>query len=286
MSKPGPFYDGIFRRLEANRWLLAEVPFVEVDVASVPAGVVDFVRSNCLVELSSLYAVRMFLRDFGDNVDFCQFMSVWYFEEMKHYLVLREYLKLFGREPAEEELRPLDTELLPAPWPGTLAMHYCGELRLGMWYHRWSEVMPEPVLCSIYRTIGDDEFRHAQCYRDFMLRAAERTPEVVLDFAQAAKWMMVGGLEKHPTTLAASGPGEPSVVDRVPEGGLLLERVRDTITAGDEARLRARILATLSTLCATELGSLQDLVGWTRAHGADAASPSAEQARQLARVAS
>jgi hypothetical protein len=285
MKKSGPFYDGIFRRLEAKRWRLAEVPFGDVDVASVPAEVVDFVRSNCLVELSSLYAVRMFLRDFRENVDFCQFMSVWYFEEMKHYLVLREWLKLFGREPSEEELAPLDAELLPAPWPGTLAMHYCGELRLGMWYHRWSEVMPEPVLRSIYRRIGEDELRHAQCYRDFMLRAAERDPAVVLDLVQAAKWMMVGGLEKHPTTLAASGPGEPSVVERVPEGGLLLARVRETIGAADEARLRGKILSTLSTLCDAELATLPDVVRWTRRRGG-ADEPPLDRAADLRRIAS
>ena len=154
----GPLYDRMFRRLEKVRWELADIDFGAVDRTRASEETLAFLQVNCQMELSSLYAVRMFLRDFRAWPDFCQFMSVWYYEEMKHYLVMREYLKVFGREPDASRLDALDTELSPGPWPATLAMHYCGELRLGMWYHRWSDEEDEPVLAHIYRLIGNDEF--------------------------------------------------------------------------------------------------------------------------------
>ena len=170
--------------------------------------------------VSSLYATRMFLRDFREMPDFCQFISIWYYEEMKHYLVLREYLKLFDQAPNEADFTTLDTELPASPWPSTLALHYCGELRLGMWYRRWSQEMNEPVLSQIYRHISNDEIRHAGCYKEFMEHATRSKPELLIDFMQASKWMLVNPTgDKHPTTMKADRETESSVVDRI-EGRL------------------------------------------------------------------
>ena len=61
---PEPHYDRMFRRLEGVRWELSDLPFDSIDRGKVSARTLDFVRVNCLMELSSLYATRMFLRDF------------------------------------------------------------------------------------------------------------------------------------------------------------------------------------------------------------------------------
>ncbi|MBI4714899.1 MAG: ferritin-like domain-containing protein [Nitrospirae bacterium] len=258
-------YPALFRRLEKSRWELSEVPFDRVETARVSDEVLDFIRVNALMELSSLYATRMFLRDFRDNPDLCQFMSIWYYEEMKHYLVLREYLKVFGREPREEDLPSLDTELDPAPWAPTLAMHYCGELRLGMWYYRWSELFEEPVLRMIYRLIGNDEYRHAQCYEEFMRQAIRRDPGVLYDFLQMAKWMMVNpDGDKHPTTVRVNGPDRPSVTDRIPGYGIFRERVTQDLSPEDEGELQKRILVTFYRLSGREIKNLPDLSAYTR----------------------
>jgi len=265
MKSTSPLYDGMFRRLEAVRWTLSEVPFDRVDKSQITEENVEFIRVNCLMELSSLYAVRMFLRDFKGNVDFCQFMSIWYYEEMKHYLVLREYLKVFGREPQEEELPPLDTEHAPAPWVRTLVLHFCGELRLGMWYYRWSQVFQEPVLKSIYQLIGNDEYRHAACYEEFMIKAFRQNPAVLLDFLQVAKWMLYNPEgDKHPTTMRANGPDDPSVAERIPGYERFHRQIVSTITDEDEERLSRRILVTLSKLANFEMKSPIELSAYTR----------------------
>lgn len=260
-----PLYDRIFRRLERSRWQLADVPFDQIDAGRLPPKLATVVRVNCLMELSSLYATRMFLRDFRKLPDFCQFISIWYYEEMKHYLVLRRYLEAIGPAPVPADYPDLDTELAPRPWAPTLALHFCGEMRLGMWYHRWSEVIPEPVLAGIYRRIGDDEFRHASCYRDFMFDALHRSPGLLLDFLQAAKWMLVDPVgDKHPTTMKSDATGEGAVTDRIEGYEAFLGWIRETIGQEQESELQRRVLATLSTLAGEPLNKLGDLAALTR----------------------
>jgi len=260
-----PLYDVIFHRLEAARWTLSDIPFDNLKPSCVTEDTLQLVRVNCLMELSALYAVRMFLRDFRSNPDFCQFMSIWYYEEMKHYLVLREYLKVFHWEPKEEDLPALDTELAPAPWLRTLVMHFCGELRLGMWYHRWSEVCEEPVLRSIYRLIGSDEYRHAQCYEEFIVKALEQNPACLLDILQVAKWMLFNPTgDKHPTTVRTNGPDVPSVVEHIRGYEVLHQQIGQTISDEAEESLCSRVLVTLSRLAGERMQTLSDLTAYTR----------------------
>jgi hypothetical protein len=263
--RESPLYDRIFRRLERARWQLADVPFDQIDAGRLTPEMATVVRVNCLMELSSLYATRMFLRDFRELPDFCQFISIWYYEEMKHYLVLRRYLEAIGPAPAPTDYPDLDTELAAGPWAPTLALHFCGEMRLGMWYHRWSEVILEPVLAGIYRRIGDDEFRHAACYRDFMVDVLERRPELLLDFLQAAKWMLVDTVgDKHPTTMKSDATGGRAVTDRIEGYQTFLAWIRKTIGEEQESELRRRVLATLSTLAGEPLNKMGDLAALTR----------------------
>jgi hypothetical protein len=255
----------MFRRLEKARWNLSDIPFQAVDKSRVSDETLKFLSINCLMELSSLYAVRMFLRDFRSQPDFCQFMSIWYYEEMKHYLVLREYLKVFGREPETSNFPQLDTELSEAPWPPTLAMHYCGELRLGMWYHRWSEEEEEPILSQVYRLIGNDELRHAGCYKEFMEQAVAEKSELLLAFMQTCKWMLFNPVgDKHPTTMKADREADSSVTERIGDYELFRKKVQASIRETDEADLRRRVLATLSRLANRPVGSMAELARLTR----------------------
>jgi len=43
---------------------------------------------NAITEWSALPATEMFLRDNKDDSDFSAFISIWFFEEQKHSLVL------------------------------------------------------------------------------------------------------------------------------------------------------------------------------------------------------
>lgn len=268
-----PLYDTLYHRLEKVRWDMADVPFDQIDKSAVSAETLELVRVNCLMELSSLYATRMFLRDFQGNTDFCQFQSVWYFEEMRHYLILREYLKAFDAEPDFTTLEGFDTELKEAPWANTLAMHWCGELRLGRWYMQWSKEAPEPVLQQVYKLIAEDEFRHAQAYEEFMERALEKDPSVLLPFANATKWMLVNPQgDKHPTTFAEGSEDGQSVTDRIEGYEDLQKLIQQSVPDHVEASLQNRVLKTLSRLSGTTLESRSDLVRLTLSLQANAAN--------------
>ncbi len=265
MGTAPPLYDDMFRRLEKVRWQLSDIPFDQIDRDAIHPDTLKFIRVNCLMELSSLYAERMFLRDFRSQPDFCQFTSVWYYEEMKHYLVLREYLKVFDMEPETEAFPELDIQLGSGPWPTTLAFHYCGELRLGMWYKRWASEAEEPVLRHIYDLISADEFRHAGCYKQYMEQAVKQDPNLLLPFLNAAKWILINpDGDKHPTTMKTNETQDEAVTDRIPDYNIFRQKIRDTIREEDEQRLRQQVLQTLSRLANRPLKSMSDLARLTR----------------------
>ncbi len=131
---------------------------------------------NAITEWAALPATEMFLRDNRDDSDFSAFMSVWFFEEQKHSLVLMEYLRRFRPDlvPTEDELHAVRFEFDPAPALETLMLHFCGEIRLNHWYRRAAEWHSEPVIKAIYETLARDEARHGGAYLRYMKRALNK----------------------------------------------------------------------------------------------------------------
>ena len=150
-------YDDLFIRLERARWQLnRDIPFDDIDPSLLTPQWIHDLRHICLTELSALYATEMFLRDFYADIDFCSFVSVWFYEEMKHHLVLRKYLERCGEHIDEAELPALRLTFAPGPAIETLTMHFCGEQRLAHWYTAFSEHAPEPVLRQIFKILAAD----------------------------------------------------------------------------------------------------------------------------------
>src|SRR5665213_2240936 len=84
-------YDDLFVRLERARWNFTdEIDFTQIDRSLLTDQWMHDIRQICLTELSALYATEMFLRDFYTDIDFCSFVSIWFYEEMKHHMVLRK----------------------------------------------------------------------------------------------------------------------------------------------------------------------------------------------------
>src|SRR5512138_1904536 len=100
-------YPDLFRSLERARWSLErDVPWDRFLPAALTDEQARTVKMNAITEWSALPATEMFLRDNRHDGDFSAFMSIWFFEEQKHALVLMEYLRRFRPElvPTEEEL--------------------------------------------------------------------------------------------------------------------------------------------------------------------------------------
>ena len=167
-------YPELFKSLEAVRWNMEnDIPWATFDDSKLTEEQARTVKMNAITEWSALPATEMFLRDNLHDSDFSAFMSVWFFEEQKHSLVLMEYLKRFRPHlvPTEAELHAVRFTFDPAPALETLMMHFCGEIRLNHWYRRASEWHTEPVIKHIYGLISRDEARHGGAYLQYMKRA-------------------------------------------------------------------------------------------------------------------
>jgi hypothetical protein len=252
-------YDDLFIRLERARWQLStDIDFDAIDPSLVSEQWRKDLRNICLTELSALYATEMFLRDFYTDIDFCSFISIWFYEEMKHHLTLRTYLERLGETFEESELPALRLTFAPGPAIETLTMHFCGEQRLAHWYTAFSHEGPEPGIRQIFKILAADELRHAACYAKYLRKAVTNKPEVLPAILKMSLWMMrsTNDAPKHPTTIT-----EPSVVGQLEDPEYISRMLNWYLPGRDhEAPVQRRILALLSQLSGTKLESIRDLL--------------------------
>ena len=229
-------YPDLFHDLEKSRWNMAsDIPWDDFDCNKLSDEQAVTIKMNAITEWSALPATEMFLRDNQDDSDFSAFMSIWFFEEQKHSLVLIDYLKRFRPDlaPTEKELHAVRFPFDPAPALETLMLHFCGEIRLTQWYRRAAEWHTEPVIKKIYDTISKDEARHAGAYMRYMKRAVEKMGnEARLAFAKIGVLMASSGISRkplHPTNLHVNKALFPNdtVQSRLPDPEWL-ERWLDT----------------------------------------------------------
>lgn len=267
-------YPDLFKSLETVRWTLADIPWDSFDGSRLSADQARTIKMNAITEWAALPATEMFLRDNRHDSDFSAFMSVWFYEEQKHALVLMEYLRRFRPElmPTEAELHAVRFEFDPAPALETLMLHFCGEIRLNHWYRCAAEWHTEPVIRHIYETIARDEARHGGAYLQYMKKAVTELG----DTARAA-FARIGVLMAsarrtaqalHPTNLHVNESLFPNdtVQSRMPEPGWLERWLDEQIRfdAGWEKKVSERILHNLSLLFGREFPSVQALNRYRR----------------------
>jgi hypothetical protein len=268
-------YPELFRSLERARWNLADdVPWDTFDAGALTDEQALTVKLNAITEWSALPATEMFLRDNRHDSDFSAFMSVWFYEEQKHALVLMEYLRRFRPDlvPTEAELHAVRFEFDPAPALETLMLHFCGELRLTRWYKRAAEWHTEPVLRHVYGLVSEDEARHGGAYLRYMQRALEADREAAsAAFAKVGVLMASAGRAgkpMHPTNIHVAKALFPNdtVQSRLPDP-VWLDRWLDEqirFDAGCEARVVRAILRSLSALLGESFDTVRDLSRYRR----------------------
>jgi hypothetical protein len=263
-------YQELFANFEKSRWDMGrDIPWADFDPAKLTDEQARTVKMNAITEWSALPATEMFLRDNQDDSDFSAFMSIWFYEEQKHALVLMEYLRRFRPDllPTEEELHAVRFPFDAAPALETLMLHFCGEIRLTQWYRRASVWHTEPVLKRIYQTIAGDEARHAGAYFRYMKRAIERVgDEARIAFAKIGILMASAarvGKPLHPTNLHVNKSMFPNdtVQSRLPDTQWL-EHWLDVQIRFDkvcESKVVQAILSKLGTLYGRAIADAADL---------------------------
>lgn len=263
-------YPELFKSLESARWDMAQdIPWAQFDAAQLSDEQALTIKMNAITEWSALPATEMFLRDNADDSDFSAFMSVWFYEEQKHALVLIEYLNRFHSElaPTEAELHAVRFPFDPAPALETLMLHFCGEVRLTQWYRRAADWHTEPVIKHIYDLLSRDEARHGGAYLKYMKRAIERRGNAALAAFSKIGVLMAASARAnkplHPTNLHVNQALFPNdtVQSRLPDPDWL-ERWLDQQIRFDkdcEARVIGGILRNLSSLCGETFKTVTDL---------------------------
>jgi hypothetical protein len=263
-------YPDIFKQLEAVRWNMdVDIPWASFQAARLTEEQAQTVKMNAITEWSALPATEMFLRDNRDDSDFSAFMSVWFFEEQKHSLVLIEYLRRFRPDlvPSEAELHAVRFAFDPAPPLETLMLHFCGEIRLNHWYRRAADWHTEPVIRAIYETLARDEARHGGAYLRYMKRALQKSgDEARIAFAKVGVLMASAhrtAQALHPTNLHVNTQLFPrdTVQSRLPDPDWLQHWLDAQIQFDDvwEKKVVERILHNLGLLFGRTFATVQEL---------------------------
>ncbi|WP_101048916.1 ferritin [Macromonas nakdongensis] len=263
-------YPELFKQLESVRWDMdKDIPWETFDASQLSDEQAQTIKMNAITEWSALPATEMFLRDNRDDSDFSAFMSIWFFEEQKHSLVLMEYLRRFRPDlvPTEEELHAVRFEFDPAPALETLMLHFCGEIRLNHWYRRAAEWHTEPVIKAIYTTLSQDEARHGGAYLRYMKRAiAKFGNEAKAAFAKVGVLMASArrtAQALHPTNLHVSKAHYPrdTIQSRLPDPEWLEQWLSEQIQfdATWETKVVDRILHNMSLLMEQSFKTVQEL---------------------------
>jgi hypothetical protein len=277
-------YPELFRNFESVRWSMdTDVPWSAFDASRLSDEQARTIKMNAITEWAALPATEMFLRDNRDDSDFSAFMSIWFYEEQKHALVLMEYLRRFRPDlvPTEEELHAVRFEFDRAPALETLMLHFCGEIRLNHWYRRAAEWHTEPVIRTIYDLIARDEARHGGAYLRFMKRAIERFGlEAKRAFAQIGVLMASAarsGKPLHPTNLHVNEALFPNdtVQSRLPDPAWLERWLDEQIRfdASWEKRVVGMILHNLGSRFGQTFASVQELNRFRKSLAAPAGVP-------------
>jgi hypothetical protein len=282
-------YPELFRQLEAVRWNMEnDVPWGQFDANLLSDEQAQTIKMNAITEWSALPATEMFLRDNVHDSDFSAFISVWFFEEQKHSLVLMEYLRRFRPDlvPTEAELHEVRFEFDPAPALETLMLHFCGEIRLNHWYRRASEWHTEPVIKNIYGKLSQDEARHGGAYLRYMKRAIAnvgneaRTAFTKVGVLMASARRTAQAL--HPTNLHVNESLFPrdTIQSRLPDPEWLEHWLDEQIKfdAVWEGKVVDRILHNMSLLMERSFKTVQELNRYRKEIGREGALPAAPSA--------
>lgn len=245
-------YRAFYSRMEKARWSMEhDVPWHAIKKDRISPDEAAFVKANALIEWTAADATESFMRDFSHDPDFLSFVSIWYFEEMKHFLVLKRYAEAFGEEIDEEECGKMKSPVRPATPANILTVHCIGEFRLALWYNSLRKAFKEPVLQRIYKLIGEDEIRHGMCYYRYLKKLLSVQPRELLTVFKTALFML--RQPTHPTVITGTVAGLEGA-DKV------YQYLHSIVSKEDEQKTNKTIFSLLSRLSGYKVASLKDIL--------------------------
>lgn len=213
----------LFSQAETARWTMEDIPWDRIEDDKVDENLVEIVHRAALTEMTTYEATERFMHAFRGDVDFTQWISVWFYEETKHPHALMRWLDHFGRAVTRDEMLSARTTY---PFVdsriGTLAINVMAEMVAADGYLRLAAMSPEPVLTEIVTNLARDEARHASGFYAFARKALEQAADPVKEkrtvllilhmwFRQRQRMLHPGML--HLRELAQQSDEEPRPAD-------------------------------------------------------------------------
>jgi ferredoxin len=188
---------------ERVRWRMEDVPWPRVDPDRAGPRLRALVREAAYSELTTTTATRRFLTELGDDVDFTQWVAVWFYEETKHPQVLLRWLHRAGDTVDEQFIRKgRATAPFMKSRMGTLITNVISEMVASAGYARLGATATEPVLAGIGRALSADEARHAASFYAYARRHLARSRDRDADRRDAVKvlylWFQDNERVAHP----------------------------------------------------------------------------------------
>ena len=219
----------LFDEAERARWRMADVAWDSLRRDAVTPDLVELVREIVASEATTVSATQRFLTEFADDLDFTNWIAVWFYEETKHPLALSRWLARVGAEIDELGMR---RARVTAPFMksrmGTLVTNIISEMVASSRYMGLYAHSPEPLLAQIAGRLAGDEARHAASFFTFAKKRLARSSSPGDERRDALKVLHLWASEReqvlHPASLfRGSAPGFEAVRSRIVRmiGGLV-----------------------------------------------------------------
>jgi hypothetical protein len=208
----------LFDEAERVRWRMEDIPWSAIDRREVTPSLVSLVHQIVLAELTTYAATRRFLQEFSDDIDFTQWMSVWFYEETKHPHALTRWLREVGRTVSGGDIvRGRITAPFMKSRFGMLVTNIISEVHASATYVALTRTTAEPVLKQVARHLAGDEARHATGFFAYAQRVYEQSKSRQEERLEALKvlhmWLNQNNQVQHPVnTVGLRTASEPELL--------------------------------------------------------------------------
>jgi hypothetical protein len=189
---------------EGVRWKVADLPWAKLDAGQVGPVLLAVAHEMAFSEQTTFSATQRFMQAFGDDPDFSQWISVWFYEETRHPLVLLRWLELAGaaKPGADFVAKGRVSQPFMKSRIGTLVTNVISEMFAAEAYLGLALNSPEPLLGAIAQRICADEARHGASFFAFARRALAASTQPERDRLDVLKvlhfWVNDNDAVSHP----------------------------------------------------------------------------------------
>jgi hypothetical protein len=255
----------LFNEAERVRWRMEDIPWSSIDRSKVTPNSLALVRQIALAELTTYAATRRFLQEFSDDIDFTQWMSVWFYEETKHpYALIRWMHELGETFSAKEMVRGRITAPFMKSRFGMLVTNVISEVNASAGYTVLYRMTDEPVLKLVAKNLAGDEARHATGFFAYARRAFERSKRVEEDRLDGLKvlhmWLGHNAQVQHPVnTVGLRTSNEQDMLEEWSKA-TADETILEQQSVLQQQITRERALGMVSNLIGIELKGPEDIM--------------------------